>query len=62
MLKRTADPSRAATLLQHATAFNALDATHRPHVTMLQRCVRTADLSNVYETARKALTLLGLQS
>jgi hypothetical protein len=48
-----------ATMLQHAAAFNArlrqdfpkgyaLDATHRPHVTMLQRYVRTADLNKVY--------------
>jgi hypothetical protein len=62
MLRRMVDSSRAATMLEHATAFNAPNATHRPHVTMLQRCVRTADLSNVYGTARKALTLLGLQS
>ena len=45
-----------ATMLEHATALNArlrqsfpkgyaLDASHRPHVTMLQRYVRTADLS-----------------
>ena len=26
----------------------ALDATHRPHITMLQRFVRTADLDKVY--------------
>jgi hypothetical protein len=26
----------------------ALDATHRPHVTMLQRFVRTSDLDQVY--------------
>jgi hypothetical protein len=44
---------------QHAEAANALlrkvfptgyalDATHRPHITMLQRFVRTADLDKVY--------------
>ena len=48
-----------ATMLQHAEAVNAnhlkifpqgfaLDATHRPHVTMIQRFVRTADLDKVY--------------
>jgi hypothetical protein len=48
-----------ATMLQHAAALNArlrqsfpkgyaLDASHRPHVTMLQRYVRTADLPKVY--------------
>ena len=48
-----------ATMIQRAEAANArlrtvfpegypLDATHRPHVTMLQRFVRTADLDKVY--------------
>jgi hypothetical protein len=48
-----------ATMMQHAEAANArlrkvfsegyaLDATHRPHITMLQRFVRTADLDKVY--------------
>lgn len=48
-----------ATMIQHAEAANAmlrkvfpegyrLDATHRPHITMLQRFVRTADLDKVY--------------
>jgi hypothetical protein len=47
------------TMLRHAAALNArlrlsfpkgyaLDASHRPHVTMLQRYVRTADLPKVY--------------
>ncbi|HTV93647.1 MAG TPA: hypothetical protein VMG98_13105 [Verrucomicrobiae bacterium] len=53
-----------ATMLQHASALNArlrgsfpkgysLDATHRPHVTMLQRYVRTADLPKVYAAVGK---------
>jgi hypothetical protein len=48
-----------ATMMRHAEAANArlrkvfadgyaLDATHRPHITMLQRFVRTADLDKVY--------------
>jgi hypothetical protein len=48
-----------ATMIHHAEAANArllkvfpegysLDATHRPHITMLQRYVRTADLDKVY--------------
>jgi len=48
-----------ATMIQHAEAANArlrkvfpegyaLDATHRPHITMLQRFVRTGDLDKVY--------------
>ncbi|HEY2529230.1 MAG TPA: hypothetical protein VGJ20_14990 [Xanthobacteraceae bacterium] len=54
------------TMLQHANADNArllkvfpkgfrLDETHRPHVTMLQRYVRTADLDKVYDAADKVL-------
>ena len=55
-----------ATMLQRAEANNArllkvfpkgfaLDATHRPHITMIQRFVRTADLDNVYAAAGKVL-------
>jgi hypothetical protein len=58
-----------ATMLQHATAFNArlrqdfpkgyaLDATHRPHVTMLQRYVRTADLDKVYAAVETIATTM----
>lgn len=53
-----------ATMLRHAEAANAsllkifptgfaLDAAHRPHVTIVQRFVRTADLDKVYEAAAK---------
>lgn len=53
-----------ATMLRRAEAANAsllnifprgfaLDAAHRPHVTMIQRFVRTADLDKVYEAAGK---------
>jgi phosphoglycolate phosphatase-like HAD superfamily hydrolase len=55
-----------ATMLQHAEANNArllavfpkgfaLDAAHRPHITMLQCFVRTADLDQVYAAAGKVL-------
>jgi len=55
-----------ATMIQHAQAANArllksfpkgfaLDATHNPHVTMLQQFVRTADLEKVYCAVNKAL-------
>src|SRR6266699_4898828 len=55
-----------ATMIQHAQADNArllkafpkgfaLDATHHPHVTMLQRYVRTADLDKVYAAANQVL-------
>ena len=53
-----------ATMLQHAEANNArllsvfpkgfaLDAAHRPHITLIQRFVRTADLDQVYAAAGK---------
>jgi hypothetical protein len=53
-----------ATMLNHAEANNArllkvypkgfaLDATHRPHITMLQCFVRTADLDKVYAAEEK---------
>jgi len=53
-----------ATMLKHAEASNqqllaaypkgfALDAAHRPHITLIQRFVRTADLDQVYAAAGK---------
>ena len=53
-------------MLKHAEAVNArllkvypkgfaLDATHRPHITLIQRFVRTADLDKVYDAAGKVL-------
>ena len=55
-----------AVMLQHAEANNArllavfpkgfaLDAMHRPHITLIQRFVRTADLDKVYAAAGKVL-------
>jgi hypothetical protein len=55
-----------AAMLRHAEASNArllkvfpkgfaLDATHRPHITIIQRFVRTADLDKVYAAANKVL-------
>ncbi len=55
-----------ATMLRHSAADNAsllkaypkgfaLDASHRPHITMLQCFVRTADLDNVYAAVGKVL-------
>jgi len=55
-----------ATMVQHARADNArllkdfpegfaLDATHHPHITMLQQFVRTADLDKVYSAAKQVL-------
>src|SRR5258708_36871033 len=56
-----------ATMVQHAQADNAcllkafpkgfaLDATHNPHISMLQQFVRTADLDKVYAAANKVFT------
>jgi phosphoserine phosphatase len=55
-----------ATMLQRAEANNArllkvfpggfaLDARHRPHITLLQRFVRTADLDKIYAAAGEVL-------
>ena len=55
-----------ATMLEHAAAHNArllgvfpqgfaLDATHAPHITMLQCFVRTADLDKLYAAEEKVL-------
>ncbi len=55
-----------ATMMAHAQAANAellkvfpqgfsLDAAHRPHITLLQRYVRTADLDKVYAAAGAVL-------
>jgi 2'-5' RNA ligase len=55
-----------AMMIEHAQADNArllkafpkgfaLDATHHPHVTMLQQFVRTADLDKVYAAVAKVL-------
>jgi hypothetical protein len=55
-----------ATMIQHAQATNArllkvfpkgfaLDATHHPHITLLQRYVRTSDLDKVYAAVDKVL-------
>ena len=53
-----------ATMIEHAKANNArllkaypngfaLDATHNPHITLLQQFVRTAELDKVYAAADK---------
>jgi phosphoserine phosphatase len=55
-----------ATMLQHAEADSArllkaypkgfaLDATHRPHITLVQRFVRSANLDKVYAAAGQVL-------
>jgi hypothetical protein len=55
-----------ATMVKHAEAANerllkefpkgfALDKTHQPHISCLQRFVKTADLDKVYEAVSKVL-------
>jgi hypothetical protein len=55
-----------ATMIQHAEAANellrqdfpkgfALDATHHPHISCLQRFVKTKDLDKVYDAVDKVL-------
>ena len=46
---------RTAACTQSYPKGFALDASHRPHITMLQRFVRTADLDKVYAAANKVL-------
>ncbi len=53
MLQRS-DANNARLLKVFPKGF-ALDATHRPHITMIQRFVRTADLDKVYAAAGKVL-------
>jgi hypothetical protein len=51
---RHAEVVNASHLKVYAQGF-ALDETHRPHITMIQRFVRTADLDQVYAAASKVL-------
>ena len=44
-----------ARMLQSMPEGWALDDTHQPHITTLQRYVRTADLAQVYEAVEKTL-------
>jgi acid phosphatase (class A) len=62
-----------AALLNKAEAINAefievypdgftLDESHRPHITLIQRYVRTADLEKVYAAANKVLSRIDVKS
>jgi hypothetical protein len=53
MLERS-DANNARLLKVFPKGF-ALDAVHRPHITMIQRFVRTGDLDKVYAAAGKVL-------
>src|SRR5215468_2373536 len=62
-----------ATMLRHAEADNArllkifpkgfsLDATHRPHITIVQRFVRTDNLDEVFAAAEKVFAAANVKS
>ncbi|MFO0829686.1 MAG: HAD family hydrolase [Phycisphaerales bacterium] len=62
-----------ATMLKHAAADNArllkefpkgfaLDATHTPHITLLQCFVRTADLEKLYAAQEKVLAAANIRA
>lgn len=53
----TVERARAlnARLRQSVPSGFELDATHLPHITILQRYVRTADLEKVYEAVQKTI-------
>ncbi|MCX6929904.1 MAG: 2'-5' RNA ligase family protein [Verrucomicrobia bacterium] len=53
MLQHSADNN--ARLLKVFPKGFSLDATHTPHITLIQRFVRTADLDQVYAAAEKVL-------
>ena len=55
--EQTVERARAvnARLRQSVPGGYALDATHQPHITTLQRYVRTADLDKVYEVIQKTI-------
>jgi hypothetical protein len=55
---RRAEAGNARLLKAYPQGF-ALDATHHPHITMLQQFVRTADLENVYSAANAILAKEG---
>jgi hypothetical protein len=60
-------------MLRHAAANNdrllkvfpkgfALDAEHRPHITLIQRFVRTADLDKVYAAAQRVFAAANVKA
>jgi len=62
-----------ATMLEHAAADNqqllavypkgfSLDAAHRPHITLIQRFVRTEDLDQVYAAVEKVLATANVKT
>jgi hypothetical protein len=55
--ENTVERARAvnARLRQSVPSGFELDATHLPHITILQRYVRTADLEKVYEAIQKTI-------
>ncbi|MGC1953441.1 MAG: HAD family hydrolase, partial [Gammaproteobacteria bacterium] len=60
MLDRSAEVN-ARLLKVFPTGFS-LDATHRPHITLIQRFVRTADLDKMYAAAGEVLSRVDLRA
>jgi len=60
MLRRA--KANNARLLKAFPKGFALDAAHRPHITLLQRFVRTADLDKVYAAAGKVFASANITS
>ena len=54
MMLRHAEANNARLLKVYPQGF-ALDATHRPHITLVQRFVHTADLDRIYAAAGQVL-------
>ena len=54
MVRRAQADNTSVCLMPTRRAF-ALDATHRPHLTLVQQFVRTADLDKVYAAANQVL-------
>ena len=55
-------PANNARLLESLPQGWALDDTHKPHITTLQRYVRTADLEKVYDAVEKIIADTDLAS
>jgi len=60
MLKRAAADNQRL-LVAYPKGFS-LDAAHRPHITLIQRFVRTADLDQVYAAVEKVFALANVNA
>ncbi len=60
----TVEKARAvnARLRQSVPSGYALDATHQPHITALQRYVHTAELDRVFETVERTIAAVDIKT